>query len=114
MKLVVQNGCRHILSRKDVESALLMLPPGWGTRVQKVVLYQGQESRVYVTFYAKEGALGLFCPEEHAGLNKAAALEELFLAFACIKDRGDLPERISESARESYRAEAQEALGLGS
>ena len=111
MNVVVQNGCNHILSRADLESALATLPESWFRDIQSVTLCQGQESRVYASFHKKEHVLGLHCPENHEGLTKPAAIEELLIALACIKDRGELPDRLSKAARGAYQAEAKKALG---
>lgn len=112
MNVVVQNGCNHILSRRDVEAALKVLPNSWARGIGTVTLHQGKESMVYVTHHKKEGIIGLYCPSDHAGLSKAAAIMELFAAFACIKDRGELPARLSHSACEAYKSEATEILSL--
>jgi hypothetical protein len=110
MNVIVQNGCRHILTRSDLESALAALPVSWLHDIQSVTLYQGQEPKIYVTYHKKERALGLYCPEHPEGLNRTAAVEELFIALACIKDRGDLPNRLSKTVRGAYQAEARKAM----
>ena len=111
MNVIVQNGCNHILTRADLESALAVLPINWLCDIQSVTLCQGQEPRIYVTYHKKENALGLYSPKTHNGHNKSAAIEELFIALACIKDRGGLPDRLSKSAREAYRDEARKLMG---
>ena len=111
MNVVVQNDCKHILSRHDVEEVLLHLPSSWKHNIRNVTPYQGQEEKLYATYHQKEGVVGLFCPKQHDGLTKADALETLLVALVCIEDRGELPEKLSGSTLHAYRAEAARVLG---
>jgi len=40
MKIVVQNGCDHALSRKDIETAIKNIPSKYFTEVSQITLYQ--------------------------------------------------------------------------
>jgi hypothetical protein len=104
MKVVVQNGAAHGLSRRDVEAVIPLFPSAWSTAVQQITLYQGREQKVSVSFYPKQQILGLFWPAEASSVPKAEALRELLLALSVVSDRGELPARLPASVRERHNA----------
>ena len=100
MKVTVQNGASHGLSRNDVERLVLLFPPAWSSLVKAIVLYQGSEPSIVVSFYPKSGTIGLFWPPKSAPQpSKSEAVEELLVALAIVAERGALPARISPSLR---------------
>ena len=106
MKITVQNGSKHGLSRKDVEAIVGLFPASWSRLANSVVLYAGKEPTVHVTYYQKNKTVGLFWPiSQPAEISKAVAIEELLLAFSVIAEDGALPARLSASARASLLAQ---------
>ena len=103
MKVVVQNGVRHALSRQDAEAMVQLFPSSWGKAVKSITLYQTNEGRVSVGYHSKEKAIGLYWPREANQLHsKSSAIDELLIAMAAVVDKGDLPDKLSESRRTKY------------
>ncbi|MBN8481361.1 MAG: hypothetical protein J0L88_07220 [Xanthomonadales bacterium] len=81
MKVVVQSGSRHSLSRRDAEAVLASLPRSWGAQVDKIVLVHGE--RLEASFHRKEQVLALHCPwEPSSQRNKATVVAVLVQALA--------------------------------
>lgn len=100
MKVTVQNGATHGLSRKEAEAMLPLFPTDWSRLVKSIVLYQGTGAAMEANYYPKESILGLFWPATNAASpSKTEAIEELLLALAVINERGELPVRLSSSQR---------------
>lgn len=103
MKVIVQNGVSHALSRREVESMIPCFPAPWNTAIDSIVLYQGTQSDVTVTHHPKERILGLYWPRTpDPRLSKESAVEELLVALAAIVDLGYLPQSVSRSHRARY------------
>ena len=94
MKVTVQNGAAHGLSRRDVESIVPLLPPVWSKSVAQITLYQGSIPAAEVKFYPKEKILGLFWPTPSDSISKSQGLNELLLALSVISEHGHLPTRL--------------------
>jgi hypothetical protein len=91
MKITVQNGTIHCLSRKDAEALLPMLPQSWHKQVSSIVLYGGNEL-AKATFYPQTRTLGLFGPSNRTDLPaKTEAITELLIALSIVSERGELP-----------------------
>jgi len=60
MKVVVQNGANHCLSRRDAEAVVRRLPAAWSSNVRQVLLAAG--NTLSTSFHPKEGVLCLYCP----------------------------------------------------
>ena len=110
MKVVVQNGAAHGLSRRDVEAIVPLLPAAWSQHVKQVVLYQGQASVIETSFYPKAHVLGLFWPVPMEAASKAEGLRELLLAFSVSAERGELPARMPAALRERHLASLEDLL----
>lgn len=102
MKVTVQNGATHGLSRRDVESIIPLFPRAWLVAVQQIVLYQGKGKDVSALYYPEKRLLGLFWPVDATNVSKAAGLEELLVALSVVADRGELPARLSKSIRKRH------------
>lgn len=103
MKVTVQNGANHGLSRAEVEAMSQHLPGSWSRSVDAIVLYQHQQPDFLCRYYEKERILGLFWPSvEHEQPTKIEAVEEMLVALSAIADRGSLPTRLSASLRQQY------------
>ena len=109
MKVVVQNGSRHSLSRRDAEAVLACLPRSWGAQVDKVVLAHGE--RLEARFHRKEQVLALHCPwEPSSQRDKATVVAVLVQALADASGMGlpeglvaRCPEAVSMSREDSIR-----------
>ena len=102
MKVVIQNGSKHCLSRKDVEAMIRLFPSSWFNLVNTTVLYGGREPNVYTIYSPKEKIVGLFCPISTTScVQKAIAIEELLLTFATISEYGSSSVHLSDIARAS-------------
>jgi hypothetical protein len=75
MKVTVQNGAAHGLSRRDVEAVIPLLPASWSNRVDQLVLYQGESAAVKASFYPKKKLLGLFWAMPTESASKAEGLQ---------------------------------------
>ena len=104
MKVVVQNGAAHGLTRREVEAVIPLFPSGWSKSVEQITLYQGQSESVSAVFYPKKRALGLFWPADVASVSKAEGLRELLVSLSVASERGELPTRLSPSVRERHNA----------
>jgi len=89
MKVIVQNGCNHALSRKEVELIIPLFPLGWRKKVKSITLCQGNNS-VEVWFHKKEKILNLFSPEDKAGSLKNPAIEEILISLSYISSGKNL------------------------
>jgi len=105
MKVVVQNGAAHGLSRRDVESIVTLLPSSWSRFVAQITLYQGTIPSVEIKFYPKKKILGMFWPTPPDSISKSQGLNELLLALSVISERANLPSRLASSVREKHLAE---------
>jgi hypothetical protein len=113
VKVTVQNGATHGLSRVDVERVVQLIPVGWSRLVKSIVLYQGTETGVAVRFYPKEGIIGLFWPAKTAEQpSKSEAVEDLLVALAIVSEQGDLPRRTSASLRARTVSEIADVIEL--
>jgi hypothetical protein len=120
MRVTVQNGANHGLSRREVESMLQHVPASWGRTVESVVLYEHQDREFQCTYYDKEKILGLFWPsaKHREQPTKAQAVEAMLVALSVIAERGSLPTRLGPSLRDRHlnatvvvRKKCLEAIG---
>lgn len=99
MKVTVQNGAVDGLSRRDVEAIVPLFPASWEARSKQIVLYQGDTSGLKVSFYPKEGLLGLFWPVPVESASKADGVKALLVALSVVAERGELPQRLGSAVR---------------
>jgi hypothetical protein len=102
MKVTIQNGSAHGLSRSEVEAMVPLFPQSWKRVVKQIVLYQGSGSALKAEFYPKEQLLGLFWPSPADAATKSDGVEELLLSLAVAEERGELPKRLSKALRERH------------
>ncbi len=101
MKVVVQNGCDHALTRKEVEAMIPLFPTGWKNKAISIVLYQGDA--IESIYHEKENIFGLFCPKNNKNIeSKEKVVEELLLGLACISDKNKPPNHLNRSERNYY------------
>lgn len=110
MKVTVQNGAAHGLSRHDVETIIPLFPEAWFACVQQIVLYQAKGPNVSATFFPKANLLGFFWPVDVESVSMANGLEELLVALSVATERGKIPEKLSKSVRERHAAEVAGVL----
>jgi hypothetical protein len=100
MKVIVQDGATHSLSRKQAEAIIGLLRASWITAIDSLTLYQGNEEAFHVKHYPKARAVGMFWPpSSHPQPTAAEATKELLVALAIATERGNLPLKISRSVR---------------
>ena len=109
MKVVVQNGARHGLSRRQVEAMGAVLPPTWQRSIASLTLCQGRESEFCVKHYPKERKVGAFWPaEQHPQPSIERVVEELLVSLEVIAKRGSLPAHLSKALRGAAAASTAE------
>lgn len=102
MKIVVQNGSRHCLSRKDVEAVLGCLPESWGFSISRVILAKGDELKT--TFHAKERVLALYCPWEPEGQRDRTAAIAILVTGLAQAARSEFPDELIALCQEAVAA----------
>jgi hypothetical protein len=103
MKVVVQNGVAHGLSRKEVEKIIPLFPVAWESAVDSIVLYQSPDEHLFTSYHPKERIIGLYWPRANESTpSKYSAIEELLVAMASISDTGQLPQNLSNARRMQY------------
>lgn len=112
MKVTIQNGAAHGLSRRDIEAIVPELPPSWAKHVKQIVLYQAKGSELTASYYPKEQIVGLFWPLPEGAISKAEGLRALLLALSVVDERGELPERLATSVRERHLLGVSELFSL--
>ncbi len=87
MKLVIQNGCRHTLTRKEFEPMIELFPPKWSKRVKTIAFYKGDEPAIRLQYFEKEKVLGIFWPKESQGKQeKLQAIQDILVSLECISE----------------------------
>jgi len=111
MKIIVQNGATHTLSRKQAEAIVALFPAPWIKSVDSLTFYQGNGESLHVEHYPRARAVGLFWPSSlYPQPTAAEATQELLIALAIATERGNLPPKVSKSMR--VRAEQSVATLL--
>jgi hypothetical protein len=111
MKVVIQNGATHSLSRKQAEAIVALFPGSWLKAVDSLTLYQSDGEALHVKHYPKARAVGVFWPSSsHPQPTAAEAIRELLVALAIAVERGNLPPKVSKAMR--ARAEQEVATLL--
>jgi hypothetical protein len=110
MKVTVQNGAAHGLSRRDVEAMIPLFPMSWSSCVQQIVLYQGDTPALKSAFYPKKKLLGFFWPVPVEAASKSEGVQELLVALSVVAERGELPDRLSPAARDRHMENVADVL----
>lgn len=99
MRVTVQNGASHCLSRFEVEAMLEVFPHAWHSAVETILLARGEE-QPKVVFYPKAKELALYCSKESASVEeKSAAVVELLVGIAAVAQGGPLPQELNFAHR---------------
>ena len=106
MKVTVQNGSQHPVSRNEMEAIVQEIPTDLLKGIASVCMYKSDSGEPYVEFYEKEQILGFF---GHASTSTVAckleALEMLAFALIFLRDTNSIPSRISKAKRSSVQGE---------
>ncbi len=106
MKVTVQNGSIHGISRAELEAMVPLFPAAWGRAVDSVVLYQGADPTFRVSYHPKERVAGLHWPAPAAvPPTKEEAIAELLVSLALISERLEVPRKVSKALRMRFLAE---------
>ena len=103
MRVTVQNGANHGLSRKEAEAVVRLLPSSLRSVAKSLVLYRTGDPAIRVSFHPKEQIVGWHWPVELASTpSKSKAVEELLVALSVIAESDVLPGRIGSSVRSRH------------
>ena len=92
IKVTVQNGTHHGLSRAEANAIVKYFPAAWGKIVTDVVLYQSEGAKLHCEYFEKSRLLGVFWPgEQYAQPDKSEAIDEMLVALAAISKHGTRP-----------------------
>jgi hypothetical protein len=106
MKVTVQNGSLHGISRSELEAMVPLFPEAWSNAVNSIVLCQAADPMFRVTYHPKERVAGLHWPASaEVPPTKEEALAELLVSLAVISERRELPRRVSKALRSRFLAE---------
>ena len=98
MKVVIQNGANHCLSRKDAESVVSLLPRSWSSNVSQVLLAAG--SSLSTSFHPKERVICLYCPSSPAAARDKRRAVSLLLEAIAATAGAELPEELETKCQE--------------
>lgn len=105
MKVVIQNGASHALSRLEAECIVGRLPKRFLAVADSLVLYQGCGEPA-VEYYGKSRSIGLFWSRNPGPSElRTIGVWELLIALEVIADQGHLPPKLSESRRRAAKGE---------
>jgi len=98
MKVVVQNGSQHPITRKEMEAIIQVIPSSLKKGISSICLYHSENGELDTTFFDKSKTLGFY---GHANVStfdcKIEALEELAFALILLRDTGEIPFKLSKS-----------------
>lgn len=104
MKVVVQNGANHCLSRRDAESVARCLPRAWDSRIGQILLAAGNS--LSTSFHPKERVVCLYCPQSpEAARDKREAVSQLLRALASAAG-AELTDRLELECQEAVNGKA--------
>ena len=97
IKVTHQNGCKHALNRKELESIIKVLPIELENHVEQMTLYSATEEEAYLDYFPKNKLLGLFCGPKMK--NKETMINEILIAVDLLSSTGDIPRKITKNKR---------------
>src|SRR5688572_15425025 len=98
MRVTVQNGSLHGVTRGELEAMLPLFPSHWGEAVRSITLCQGTEQTVLVGYHAKEQVVAFHWPTPAtSNLTKRDGLAELLVSLAVIAERRAVPRKMSKA-----------------
>jgi hypothetical protein len=109
MKLVVQDGAG--LSRRTLEKVLPLFPAGWRSQVQTIVVYATHQESLTFSYGRQAQVLGVHWPSfEASAPSREHAVRELGIMLAVIAKLGELPRKLSKSARAAALNDIEQEL----
>lgn len=99
MKVTIQNGAEHGLTRLEVEAIVPLFPSAWSKSVQQIVLYQSLTGSLATTYHPKQRLLGLHWPRPKELASKENGIRELLLAISVAVELGELPSKLANAVR---------------
>ena len=108
MKVIVQNGANHSLSRVVVERALAGVPHEWVKNVTQLIISAETSDFPVATFHENDCSISINGPRDTAAL--PAVLVELLSSLSVIAERGELPSRLGAQVRAEHVAAANAVL----
>lgn len=98
MKVVVQNGSQHPITRKEMEAIIQVIPNSLKKRISSICLYHSESDEPDTTFFDKSKTLGFYGYANVSTLDrKIEALEELAFSLILLRDTGETPFKLSKS-----------------
>jgi len=102
MKVVVQNGANHALTRGVVEELVQHMPQTWKAALEQIVILASCGAKPTVAFHSKSKSLEICGPEDRKLLPQFVS--ELLISCSIIAEDGDMPGKISPSLRRHHAA----------
>lgn len=112
MKVTVQNGAAHVLSRSDVEAIIPLFPAAWSDFVGQIVLYQNVTGEPTATYFPGQRLIGLHWPRPKEAASKEDGVRELLLAISVSVERGEFPPNLTKSMRRRHLEAVEELRAL--
>jgi hypothetical protein len=110
MKVVVQNGSNHGLSRSTVERMLTFFPSEWDKNVAQILLCGG--NKLEVSFHEKDRILSLAWPRDSPRPTAADAIRMLVAALDTLSERGMLPNSFRPLRKDETEVIASRCIGM--
>jgi hypothetical protein len=95
MKIIVQNGAKHLLTRNVIESLLPKMPTEWGEGVDSILICSSTSERPLIEYYPKMKQVAVWGTNTEKSL--FLILRELFVSLSVLFERGDLPQKLNKS-----------------
>jgi hypothetical protein len=111
MKVVVQNGSQHPITRKEMEDIIQVIPSSLTKGISSICLYHSESGDPDTTFFDKSKTLGFYGHANVSTLdNKIEALEELAFSLILLRDTGHIPFKLSKNKRSQLSPEVDMLL----
>jgi hypothetical protein len=108
MKIIIQNGGNHALSRAVIERVLAECPSSWRSAVADLAICADTSDVPHVTYHGNQQSLSVKGPRNPTGLS--AVLAEVLTSLSIIAERSELPSRLGAHARAEHAAAANVVL----
>ena len=95
MRVVIQNGANHSMTRYVVQRAIQMMPKRSERFVSSITVLAEQTDAPIVMFHSKERSFAVSGPKNHADL--PVFLEEVLISLSVIFELGKLPDSVKSS-----------------
>lgn len=110
LRVVIQNGAQHCLTRSVVESRLRAVPDIWAKHVERVTIRETVAPEPVVSFHPKEKSVAINGPESEIQLVRF--IEALLVALSIIAEKGELPDKVGTGLWKEHRAKVMDQTQL--